>query len=205
MTTLANTRNRIADDLNRSDLTSQINTAINRAIKHYEMTPFWFREEKATFATVAGQKIYTTSDGIPTDISEIVYAEVSDNNGTYQLTQRSVDWVEINNPDDGQGVPTDFAFFENSIYLYPVPDAVRTVTLFYIERYAELSADADTNSWLTNAQDLIEARARYWLNLRVLLDEMGARGAKIEEEEALAALWAKHTLIKNETIEPTRF
>src|SRR3972149_4580416 len=63
MTTYATMRARIAEELIDSAITTaHINNAIQQAIKHYERKPWWFNQKAGTFATVAAQELYTTSD-----------------------------------------------------------------------------------------------------------------------------------------------
>ena len=49
---------RIADDLNRADLNTQIGVAVNRAITHYQSERTWFNETTDTFTTtqLSGEK-----------------------------------------------------------------------------------------------------------------------------------------------------
>ena len=63
MSTFGNMMDRIADELDRTDLTSQIQKAIQTAIDRYERKRFWFNEARSiTFNTVDGQEFYTSSD-----------------------------------------------------------------------------------------------------------------------------------------------
>src|SRR3990167_8249278 len=63
MTTLAVMKSQLADDLNRTDISTQIATAIESAIDHYRQTRFYWNETRgSTFATVASQSRYTSSD-----------------------------------------------------------------------------------------------------------------------------------------------
>lgn len=179
---------RIADDLNRADLTTQIKKAINRAIVFYLKEPFWFKETSATFSTVASQKAYSNTDTSITDIGRIYLVESVLNNANYEMTERDIKWVENMNPNDAIGQPTDYAWWQNKFYIYLVPSGIFTIRVWYTKKYTELSADADTNDWTTTAEDLIEARARWWIYKRVILDKAQADEAKIEEMEALTGL-----------------
>src|SRR5690606_8798839 len=64
MTTLAIMKARIANELGqRTDLDSEIATAINAAIAAYQATRFHFNEGRTvTFTTVAGQEFYDADD-----------------------------------------------------------------------------------------------------------------------------------------------
>lgn len=188
MSTLADMVSRIADDINRTDLsTTQIPLAINRAIKYYKKEPFWFKETTDTFVTVANQKIYTSTDTGITDISRIHTVEIEANSANEELLLRDVKWIEYQNPNDSTGVPTDYAWWQNSFYLYLVPNGVYTIRVYYTKDYPELTG-VQTNDWITYAEDLIEARARWWLYTRIILDTEQALVAKNEENDALFAL-----------------
>lgn len=194
------------NDLSRDDIASETTKAINRAIKHYEKEPFWFKQTNDTFSTVVGQRSYGSADSVATDIGEIYHAEITISGSDYGMTQKSKKWIEFNNPNASTGEPTVYALWEGKIWLDLVPSAVRTVTVYYTKTYAALSADADTNDWLTYAEDLIEARARWWLCKRKL--KMYAQGdqAKAEEMEALAALRDKNEQQSaNQRIQPSSF
>lgn len=194
MSTLAQMRSRIADDLNKgTTLNTQIDKAINRAIEHYEKQRFWFNETLGTFATIANQSAYGTADGIPSDIAEIDYLEIT-STSTYKLELKRKGFPYVINTIGNGGTstyPSCFALFQEKIYLAPIPSAVKTITLYYQQKYTALSLDADTNDWTTDAEDLIESRARWWVYKRIIKDKDHAAEAKAEELEALDALIEK--------------
>jgi hypothetical protein len=203
--TLSSMRSRIADDINTSDYNTQIDLAINRAIKHYSGEELWFTEGEATFPTVIDQKVYTSSDGIPTDIAEIRYVEYSDSAGDYEIQEKPLEWLEKNYSTITSGTPVHFTYWDESFRLYPTPNQVGTIRVFRRKTYPALSADSDTNDWLTYAEDLIEARARKWVNARILMDYDAARAAGIEEDEALMSLRRQHSDKKPCVIIPSEF
>jgi len=208
MSTFVQMRTVIADDLDRSDLTTQINRAINRAILHYEKEPFWFKETVTTFATVDGTKKYGTAQGIPSDIAEIDYLEIAiTSNDERKITRRSYAYLENIDASHFEGQPTDWAWYDDAIYLYPIPDGVYTINISYKKTYTTLSADADTNDWTTEAEDLIEARALWTLYARTLKNDEEANKYKGIELEALEALRSKSELLqsKDSVINPTAF
>lgn len=188
MATFLEMQQRIADDLDRTDLSTQIKKAINRAITFYLKEPFWFKETSATFSTVAGQKAYSSTDTSITDIGRIYLVESILNSANYEVDEKDIKWIENMNPNDARGQPTDYAWWQNKFYIYLVPDAIYTMRVWYTKKYVDLSADADTNDWTTYAEDLIEARARWWLYDRIIMDDTQAGKAKNAEIEALGAL-----------------
>jgi hypothetical protein len=198
MSTFAQMKTRIADDIKRSDLTTQIGVAINRAIEFYEKERFFFNETSGTFSTVANQESYGSADSIPSTIAEI--DEVT-------LTQSSTNIFPLDKTSFGSirglnsggttstGVPLDYAYYMEKFWLSPIPNGIYTVTVYFKKNYAQLSADGDTNDFTEEAEDLIEARARWWLYKRVIRNKEEAAEAKFEEIEALASLQSKTTML----------
>lgn len=188
MSTFLEMQQRIADDLNRTDLTTQIKKAITRAILFYQKEPFWFKETSKSFNTIAAQKIYTTTDTSITDIDRIHFMKAVINSANYKITEKPLSFIEDRNPNNAQGVICYYAWWQNQIYFYLVPNQIWAVTVYYTKTYTPLSADSDTNDWTVYAEDLIEARARKWLYARVIKNVQNAQIAELEEQQALSAL-----------------
>lgn len=190
MSTLATMRARIANDINRTDLNTQIDLGINRAILYYQKSVrFWFNETTSTFATVASQESYGTADGLPSDIQEIDIAKITlASSNIPELIRRTYKYIQDKNIGNFVAPPSDYAFYTEKIWLYPIPDSIYTITLSYLKSYATLSNDGDSNDFTDNAEDLIEARARAWIYRRLLMNYDAAREAESEERDALLAL-----------------
>lgn len=191
MTTLAEIRDSLQGTLDRTGLETLFDLAVNKAINHYERENFWFTQTSGTFSTVAGTASYGTADGLPSDIKSIHYAEVTINGADYPLTRRDISWVQEMNPQATQGEPSDYAWWQGKAWLYLVPNAVRTVRLYYTKSYAELTS-ADENDWTNSARELIEVRARWWLNSYILKDYPAADRDKLEEAEQLLAIRSRN-------------
>jgi hypothetical protein len=160
---------RVADELNRADLTSQIALEILTAIKHYERDRFWFNEGEATASTVAGQ----INIAVPTDLLEIDSLEVTYASHPYPVTRRDWGWyTRISGRDTniGKAVPTSYVYHANSLYLHPVPDAIYTLTMSYLKQLTALSAGADSNEWTIGGEELIRVRARQAVRINYLSD-----------------------------------
>jgi hypothetical protein len=77
MTTLATLKAEIADDLDRTDLTTAIASEITKAITFYQDTRFYFNETRdCVIATAADQRLYADED-----VEGIVYRVVLDADG----------------------------------------------------------------------------------------------------------------------------
>lgn len=194
MTTYATLRTRIEGEIYDTSLTTEINSAIQDAIKFYERKRFWFNQKTGTFSTVASQEYYDDSD--LSDISGMLSilsmqcAVSSFKSPVHPLSFESIDAMQNGGV---QAMPGYFAYFNEQIRLYPIPDAVYTVTAAYHYRFPALSADGDSNPWTTDAEELIRTRAKRTLALHKLWDvEMYAR-LMPAENEALSALQAETT------------
>lgn len=195
MTTYAVMQSRIADELSRTDLTTQIQRAILSAIKFYERKKFYFNTSvTSTFTTVANQEYYGSSDlaAIP-NIVEILALKGTLN--STKLPLRPVDFNTIDAQQSGsvKGFPEYFCYFAQQIRLYPMPNSAWTMTLAMVYRLTALSADGDSNVWTTDAEQLIRQNAKRQLYLDVIKDRDSAEIAAILEKEA-------YDVLRNETL-----
>lgn len=192
MSTLAQMRTNIANYLNRSDLSAEINLAINRAIEHYEKESFWFQETNGSFTTIANQQSYGTADGIPSTIKEIDLVKITlSSTNKPELIRWPFEKLQKIDVGAHTGQPYNYAWYQNKIWLYPTPNTAWSITVYYQKNYASLTVDADSNDWTTDAEDLIEARALWWIYKRILKDRESANDAAEDEILALKALQAK--------------
>lgn len=197
MTTFAIMQTAIADELvNEPVTTTQIKTAINRAIRHYRHRPFFFNQSRTgAFNTVVDQEYYTATDLAAIATLSRIIAMRTTITGTTGMTNpvQERSFNDIDDLQDGtmKGVPSYHAYFDNSIRLWPIPNAVLAITFSYYQRFAELSADSDTNAWLTDGEELIRQRAKIILALDNLhSDEIAERCVPLEQA-ALSALNAE--------------
>lgn len=206
MATFEEMKARIADDLNRSDLTSQIGKAINRAINHYKTYPFYFTEGKQAFTINSSNYIYdSTNSDFPSLFGRVSLITIASGGTTYSVKNKNMQQFQDLNADDSTGIPSVFTQYQNKVWFYPQPDRSMTGTVYYSKTYAALSASSDTNDFTSYAEDLIEARARWWINLRVIKDLEGAQIDKIEETDAFANLQEATTMQAPLEVEPTCF
>ncbi len=191
MSTKQELRNRIADDIDRTDMADDIDVAVQRAIQFYEKELFWFQETSTAFVTASGQQTYS-SGAVPSDLKEVLSVRATVSNYDQDIDRRDWSWMEQYDQSDVQGPPTDFAEWAGGFVFYPVPDGSYTVTVSYRKKYEEMQTDGASNDWTTEAEDLIESRATWWICNRKLKDYEGAQMSKQEELEALTSLRSKH-------------
>lgn len=183
---------RIADELARSDLTTQIPKAIQSAIRHYERRAFYFNEVRKTLSTSDGDFDYTTSEFAFLDkMAEIYSAKITVNGSQIPLQERDWEYLDaLRSSTTSKGDPTDYAYYGKVLYVWPTPNTARDIIISHVEKLppASLSATTDTNYWMTDAEELIRCRAMRKLYADVIkdIDNAGLWGA--HENEALQVL-----------------
>jgi hypothetical protein len=190
MTTYAVMRSRIEDEIYDATITSSVNSAILDAISFYGRKKFWFNQTTLTWPTVAAQELYGTSDNasIPNVLEFLEPLKVT--SGSYKYDVDPVPHEKINSAQNGAitGLPCHYSYFNLNVRLYPIPDAVYTITAYVHYKLTALSADGDSNAWTTDAEELIRTRAKRQLALHKLWDAEMYTRLKPAEDEALAAL-----------------
>lgn len=161
--------------LSGSSLTlSPIKNAIQSAIAKWEREPFYFNELSSLdlFDTVANQELYTTSDSaLIATMSDLADIHIVVNGDRYVPTRRNWQYIEeISVSPTLIGRPTDWAYYAESVRLYPIPDAAYHVTLNGTQRVTALSEDSDSNVWTQDGFDLIRCEAKLILARDTLHD-----------------------------------
>lgn len=210
MTTLALLKSEIADDLDRTDLTTQIASEINKAIRHYQRTRFYFNETRdETFATVADQKVYTKVDSaiIPKfiEIDQICVMDGTQPNDLDEINPK--EWEMLTASGDSTGKPCSWTYFNTSFGFYPIPDQAYTVRpIGHIMKDAPADDNEADNVWMTEAFDLIRARACAMLAARKLRDvNLAQLHKQVEADEETRLLSETTTRIGTGFVTPTEF
>ena len=174
MTTLAIMKTRIANELARDDLTSEIGYAISDAIKAYEDERWFFSESRdTTLTTVATQEFYDADDAAAfATLLKIDYVVVYIGDQPYTISPtRPVDIEHMVSNGTSTGVPSWYCYYNQQMRFYPVPDAAYTVRIAAAVKSAEPASDDEArNPWMTHAERLIRSRAKLELALHVLKD-----------------------------------
>ena len=185
------------DDTN-GEYTSEIITALNAAVRYCERNTYYFNEARdVTFATVSGQEWYDDDDSA--DITTLIriqeaYCELS---GQRRLLIRATP-EEIEAYADSSassGEPRLYTYFGRRMRLYPIPDSASYTIRLQVGPYRlnfDATDETTESAWVTEAYDMIKARAKYILFKDTLLDP--ARAA-----EALNDYSDQHRALKGET------
>lgn len=212
MTTLADLKAAIADDIDdtTSEYADQIEKAILGAIRYCERETYYFNQTREeTFDTVAAQEFYGSSDNanIPT-LVKIQRLYINDGGEISDLIRSVPDELEgLADSTSASGRPTNWSYFEQKIRLYPIPNEVFTIRMqIGPYRLSTLASDTDTNAWLTEAYDMVKARAKYILQKDTLKDAALAAEALNDYQDQRSALKAETALRQGRGVfTPTQF
>lgn len=179
MTTLTVMKARIASELRRSNLTDQIASAITTAIESYQHERFWFSESRAdiSFNTVSTQWQYDADDDADfANLRRIDYVHTVVGDNVYQLDYMRPDELErLNGDGDFEGQPLNWSWYQNELWLYPIPNDAFAMRVAGVIAPAAPASDAEaSNPWMTHAEKLIRCRAKYELYQHVLMDPIQA-------------------------------
>ncbi len=190
MGTLAQLKARIASDLTRDDLTTQIASVITDTIKFYARERFWFNQTRSlTFNTVASQIAYAAADlsTIP-NLIRIDALYLPSTLSIYPLDRYEPDDFELIEAGGGGGKPTCYTYIDQTIRLWPTPSAIYSMRLHAFYKLPDLATDADTNAWTDDAEELVRSHAKMLLYMDVLEDDQNAQRMAAKVPALLAGL-----------------
>lgn len=140
--------------LHRSNLTDKIPTFVKMAINQTERQLHNWKCMEARTSVVSSSEFLD----LPTRYKETIWLFVLDGSQYFELGKNSAKEIFMKYPATTlSGRPVHFASMMdvNKYLLRPKPDTSYTFDIYYYAYSQELSADADTNWWLTNAWDMI--------------------------------------------------
>ena len=181
----------VANDLARSNINAEIGDEINAAVRDYDTKRVWFNETRdLTFSTVAAQDFYTVTDNA--NIPNLIRID-----GMFSTLGTSDKWIvepmdavqmERMSPPNDRSRPAWYAYFGQTIRLWPIPDTVYTIRVLGWYRLAELANDSDTNIWTEHAASLLRLSAKRRVLANVIQDYEGAAAVQQLEDEAWRAI-----------------
>lgn len=183
MSDFAGLISRVADDVNRTDINTQISQQIQGAIRHYRKFPFWFNEEVTTLTASSS----ATSLTVPSDYLETVELYIKVGNFPLKMLNRGLDEVVGGRPPNGSQ-PNRYCYYKDRFELNCQVNQQYEFPLYYVKELATLSASSDTNLWTTTGEDLIVFRAEKMIYANVIKDKAQAKIASDLEREAKTSL-----------------
>lgn len=139
------------DCLNRIDLIPEAKRAIQSMIRKYEKQRWWFNETSTAINATANQAYIS----VPADLLAPQELRVSLNNDRCQLRDLSYEDLQDQNDSSATGRPVWYCHFGEQFQLAPIPDSAYPITVTYLQKLSTLSADSDTNSFLSAMEDCI--------------------------------------------------
>ncbi len=160
MVALSSIKTRIVTELSRSDLdtggalAAQLLTHIQRACEYYADRRFWFNAIVTSVNTVASTATVT----IPSTVRRVERVTIP----TLGVELREVTLAGL---DDGTetGIPETYAYYNDTLRMYPIPNAIYALRIAGVSQIAAPALDADDNEWTDEAQDLIVNHAKMTL------------------------------------------
>lgn len=168
--TLGDLKARIADELDRSELTSQIALAIDDAITEAASNRFWFNEVRGLeIPLYAGQEYYYSDDYAALTEIDSVYLTI----GSQRRNMYPVNSLDIDQWRDGtaaSGEPYRWARYGTNLRVYPTPSINYSLFVDGVTRFAALPDDAQSNAWTNEGEKLVRAIAKRELLANVIRD-----------------------------------
>jgi hypothetical protein len=173
--TLGDLKTRIADELARADLASQIALAVTDAISEAVTHRFWFMETRGIEIPVSSGTAVYVSDDI-SNLIEIDRLVLMVSGGRRTLREMNDD--ELDRLNDGTaptGEPYAYSRYGDELRIYPTPSQNYTVYIDGVTRGTTLDADADSNIWTTTGERYIRALAKRNILAEVIQDSERAQ------------------------------
>ena len=205
MTTFLDVRNRVADQLARSDLSAQIDREIQLAIARYNRRVTWLHEVRAvTLTSVAAQAWYSSvnvSTGAGpqavvgrtavdvSDIQSVRYMRTADYDDLKQVHYS--DFERFFDTTGSAGRTSYFTLYAGQIGIWPVPSGAEVFTLSVVCKPVIPASATDTSVWFDQAQELIENAAASAICRKFLSDGERAQAFKVFEDAAWDELLAE--------------
>lgn len=184
MSTYVELQNRInLDYLNRgSTLVNETKRAIQAAIRQHERKRWWFNETSTAIVTVASQTYAT----LPSNFLVLDLLQITISSMDYDLKEKDMNWIRAANSSRATGEPTHYAYYNDRIELFTIPNSAYSLPIYYIKSLATLSADSDTSAWTEGIpEDVIVYGAAKNMMATVLHDNDGAAVYAALEKQAL--------------------
>lgn len=165
---------RIADELARGDLSSQIILEYKSAISYYESQRNWNNEVRLSTSLTASTAAEFTDLPATRPCIDIDTVSINETSGEYKLIERRpYAWFEQKQAGGITGEPTHYCVYGNQIRWYPIPDDDYTMMVSGIfEDSSTLTSTACSTFWTNDLpSDLIRARAKAAVQINYLGDQ----------------------------------
>lgn len=183
--------NEIVSETRRS-MSTTIADLILDSIAHYEPEQFFLNQSTQTFSISSSQDTYTSVDAsfIPHIMDFTALRLTISSSDKPTLEKWTWEQLEDMNYPTSRGQPVAYAYWDESIRFYPIPDSGYEIRFSGVVAEASLSLSTDVNSWTQRGKgkELIKQRAKSLLYSEYLRDDVNAGRAMAREQQALKVL-----------------
>jgi hypothetical protein len=183
---------RLKDEDNVRVSAANVVIAINDAINFYKRKTFWFNEFEESITISSGASTFSFSTNTPLYLFENSGLVIEENDHRWPLAKvSSIEYDSMNNESTGR--PYAWTYRNDAFECYFYADKAYTAVGRGIKDYTALvnvTDDANSNDWTTEAQSLIEFKALARLHGGILQDtkmEAYYNGLANEELKSLMA------------------
>ena len=201
----------IADDLARSDLTTQITKAVTTAIKAYEEERFFFNEAYAVSVTLSSSVAVLALSALPVRILDLDRVRIKRSTTFYdEIYRRDYGWVMAAQDVITFTIPYEYCIYNEQLMFDSFADQNYTLILDGIKSLGSATSNSYSVSssiaWFDKAYELIRHRAKREIYMHVVKDTDMAAVAKLAEDDEFDLLKAKtYTRVATGQIRPTEF
>lgn len=211
MATRTDIEAQIADDLARSDLSTQITNGVNAAIRAYRFERLGFNEAYRVTATASVSVDFLALSDVSVRFRKIDRLRLIRDAGDYlDLYRRDYDWIMSRQDPRVLSMPIEYAVYNNTIQFDCIADQTYTLLLDGVKELgtgttASFSA-GDASAWFNDARELVRHRAKREVYAHVLKDMELASAAASAEKDAYNILKAElGEVATTGLIRPTEF
>lgn len=168
MSTFIEVQNRINDDFLNRNFGAETRRAIQAAIRHYERKRWSFNETSTAIVTSSSVSFVA----FPSNFLVLDELRITVNGEDLPLEKRDPTYIRDMNLSNQPGQPTDYAIYQNRVEVGVTPDSAYSLPIYYIKSLPTLSADSDTNAWITGGmEDVIAYHAAKLMWATVIRNE----------------------------------
>ena len=201
----------IEDDLDRTDLTSQVTRAIDYSIEHYAKDRFWFNEANNQSVSLTSSIAELALTALPVKLLEIDRLRIKLSSTTYlDMYPRDYDWIQSRQDTNLTAQPIEYCIYAEKLQFDSYADTSYTLVLDGIKSLGNAASDtysaASAVAWFNEARDLIRAAAKRDLYAHVIKDfEMATAMKTVEDMEYNRLKGRTNRLKSTGAVRPTNF
>ena len=203
---------KIADDLARGDLTTQIDDAIEFSIRRYERERFWFNDQDNISVTLSSSVSQLALSDLPVKVFQIDRVRILlSSNTLLDLYPRDRNWIAARQDINLSSMPVEYCVYDEALQFDSLADQNYTLVLDGVVGLGNTTASnsysaASPAIWFNEARDLIRADAKRDLYANVIKDfEFAARMNEVAQYEYSQLKARTNRIRMTGQVRPTRF